>query len=270
MSRHRAESPRRRATPPSRHRARPRYGRIAVLGSSVTVTAVAMLGAVGVLPSVATGGATPAVARGPAGGASQGAAEADLSVAAYAPPTDSPADPEPSDDDRSGSSQAGAPASDAGSTAESATEPAAPGSTSAESVDDVLPANSGRGRRVVFSESRQRVWLVGEGNVVERTYLVSGSIYDNLEPGTYSVYSRSEQAWGIEDSGTMRYFVRFAEGDTGAAIGFHDIPVSDGVPLQTEAQLGTPLSHGCIRQATDDAIALWEFAPVGTKVVVTV
>jgi hypothetical protein len=120
----------------------------------------------------------------------------------------------------------------------------------------------------VFSESRQRVWLVEPGNVVRRSYLVSGSVYDNLDPGTYEVFSRSEQAWGIDDTGTMKYFVRFTHGDN-AAIGFHDIPVDDGKPVQTVDQLGTPLSHGCVRQRRADAIALWRFAPLGTTVVVT-
>jgi hypothetical protein len=97
---------------------------------------------------------------------------------------------------------------------------------------------------------------------------VSGSLTDNLQPGTYQVYARARHAIGIDDSGTMQYFVSFTQGPTGAAIGFHTIPTKDGVPLQTEAQLGTPRSHGCIRQATPDAIALWDFAPDGTKVVV--
>ena len=131
-----------------------------------------------------------------------------------------------------------------------------------------LPADSGEGRRVVFSEGQQRVWLVGNGDRVQHTYLVSGSVYDNLDPGTYSVYSRSEQAWGIDDSGSMKYFVRFAHGEN-ASIGFHDIPIDDGAPVQTVAELGTPLSHGCIRQRRADAKLLWAFAPLGTKVVVT-
>jgi lipoprotein-anchoring transpeptidase ErfK/SrfK len=67
----------------------------------------------------------------------------------------------------------------------------------------------------------------------------------------------------------MQYFVRFTEGDNGAAIGFHDIPVNDGSLVQTAAQLGTPQSHGCIRQEREDAIALWDFAPIGTEVDVT-
>ena len=58
MSRHRAQPPRRHAAPAGRRRAQkaqPRYGRFAVLGASVSVTGIAMLGGVGVLPSVADG-----------------------------------------------------------------------------------------------------------------------------------------------------------------------------------------------------------------------
>ncbi|MDF1602989.1 L,D-transpeptidase [Nocardioides sp. YIM 152315] len=223
----------------TRHRAapvRPRYGRLAALGSSLAVTGVAVLGSFGVLPG--SDGGAAAEQKAPAleaGAAIDRAADGALSTAG-SPSRRTSAD-----------------------AAETAQDPAR---------DTSLPAASGTGRRVVFSQDRQRVWLVTKGTKVERTYLVSGSVYDNLEPGTYQVYSRSQQAWGIDDSGSMRFFVRFAQGDR-AAIGFHDIPVDDGEPVQTVAQLGTPLSHGCIRQKESDAIALWNFAPLGTNVVVT-
>jgi lipoprotein-anchoring transpeptidase ErfK/SrfK len=131
-----------------------------------------------------------------------------------------------------------------------------------------VPADSGEGRRIVFDQSDQRVWLVDGQGRSRRTYLVSGSLVDNLQPGHYEVYSKSRWAVGIEDSGVMQYMVRFTRGEN-APIGFHSIPTKDGVPLQTTAQLGTPQSHGCIRQDLPDAIALWRFAPVGTPVVVT-
>ena len=123
--------------------------------------------------------------------------------------------------------------------------------------------------KIVFSQSAQRVWLVESDERVRRTYPVSGSVVDNLDPGTYDVFSKSRWAVGIDDSGVMEYFVRFTRGPSGAAIGFHTIPTKDGVPLQSKSQLGTPQSHGCIRQRTADAIALWNFAPVGMTVVVT-
>lgn len=156
----------------------------------------------------------------------------------------------------------GAGGSDADLTSSGPTGPATP-----QGEEAALPADSGVGRRVVFSEGEQRVWIVRAGQRIKRTYLVSGSLYDNLDPGTYEVYSRSENAVGVDGS-TMRMFVRFAHGDS-AAIGFHTIPELGGSAVQTVAQLGTPLSHGCIRQQERDATVMWHFAQLGTTVVVT-
>jgi hypothetical protein len=251
MPSHRAAPPRRHAAPPrGRRRAetvRPRYGRLAVLAASVSVTGIAMLGGVGVLPSVASGSSGSSGDRpGPGNGSDQVLAGASTS------PSVDPVDP-----------------SDPSGTASGTAADQVETEVTTEPVDPPVPADSGDGQRIVFDQSDQRVWLVRDDGSVARTYLVSGSLYDNLDPGTYSVYSRSAHATGIEQSGTMRYFVRFTEGTGGGAIGFHDIPLSGGEPVQSIAQLGTPQSHGCVRQARKDAIALWGFAPIGTEVDVT-
>jgi lipoprotein-anchoring transpeptidase ErfK/SrfK len=130
------------------------------------------------------------------------------------------------------------------------------------------PAHSGSGRRVVFDVSAQHVWLVrGAGSVLD-SYPVSGSTTNNLKPGRYAVYSRSAHATSYDYASTMRWMVRFTEGAR-AAIGFHSIPRDlSGEPVQTVGQLGTPQSHGCIRQRPRDAKTLWDFAPLGTRVVV--
>ena len=227
----------------SKHRqtvVRPRYGRLVTAFASVAVTAIALLGGTGILPISSGGTAAQASNKLPT---AQSDAPADTSQA-------------PAKDTTAKGTGVGASAD----ASESRVDP---------KLDTTLPADSGTGKRVVFSQSRQRVWLVSDKKHVDRTYPVSGSVYDNLHPGTFNVYSKSEDAWGVDDSGSMKYFVRFTQGDTGAAIGFHDIPVKDGQLVQTEAQLGTPLSHGCIRQRRADAIALWQFAPLGTTVVVT-
>ena len=131
------------------------------------------------------------------------------------------------------------------------------------------PAQSGVGRRIVFDQSEQRVWLVEDRNRVVRTYLVSGSRFDNLQPGTYRVQSKQRNATSFDYSGTMEYFVRFATGYR-APIGFHSIPVyNNGKPEQSVKDLGKPLSAGCVRQEISDAKFLWDWAPIGTTVVVT-
>jgi lipoprotein-anchoring transpeptidase ErfK/SrfK len=132
-----------------------------------------------------------------------------------------------------------------------------------------LPVDSGTGKRVVYDISDQRVWLVEADDTVARTYRVSGSRYDQLDPATYQVFSRSRHATSWHGTESMEFMVRFHRGAR-SNIGFHDIPVntSTGAQVQTVADLGTPLSDGCIRQDVVDAEALWTFAPLGTPVVV--
>ncbi len=128
-----------------------------------------------------------------------------------------------------------------------------------------VPANSGAGRRIVYCNSCQRVWLVEADESVARSYLVSGR-RGVPRQGTYEVRSKTHPG-GTENGLRLDYMVRFAKGRN-LWIGFHAIPVGAKGPIQTQRQLGQPLSHGCVRQAPADAKALWEFAPVGTAVVV--
>lgn len=129
------------------------------------------------------------------------------------------------------------------------------------------PAGSGSGMRIVYGNSAHRVWMVDRHDLVVDTYLVSGKA-GTPAPGSYSVYSKSENAWAGHDGITMKWMVRFAHGDD-LAIGFHSIPRDAyGRPLQTEAQLGSYRSSGCVRQADHKAQALYAWAPIGTRVVV--
>jgi lipoprotein-anchoring transpeptidase ErfK/SrfK len=135
----------------------------------------------------------------------------------------------------------------------------------------LLPADSGSGRRVVYSKSQQTVWALDDNNVVIKSHRVSGR-QDPLHPspGVYRVWSRSRYTFAINNpSITWGYMVRFATGGNGGNIGFHDIPLQYGRPVQTLEQLGQPLSGGCVRQAADDAIWMWDWAGIGTVVVVT-
>ena len=133
-----------------------------------------------------------------------------------------------------------------------------------------LPANSGTGRRVVYSKSLQRVWAVDEFGVVIKKHLVSGKQTPNdPRPGTYHVWSRSRWTFALQNPTiTWGYMVRFAKGAQGGNIGFHEIPYQYGRPVQSVSQLGVPLSGGCVRQSTPDAIWMWNWAQIGTKVVV--
>lgn len=128
------------------------------------------------------------------------------------------------------------------------------------------PPASGSGRRIVYSISAQRVWTVEADNSVSNFWRVSGR---NGSPpvGTYRIQSRSVAS----SSGSLKlpYMQRFVQARSGKWIGFHGIPLRpDGTPIQTDAQLGTPLSAGCVRMNQTDVKTLWDWAPLGTAVVV--
>jgi hypothetical protein len=130
-----------------------------------------------------------------------------------------------------------------------------------------LPAGSGEGRRVVYHNLGQRLWLVGEDGYTVRTYAISGRYLDPA-PGTlHRIYGKFRYADAGHDGITMEYFVAF--NPTGLGYGFHTIPVwGDGTPLQSEAELGQFRSAGCVRQARRDAVFIWNWSQTGDLVVV--
>jgi hypothetical protein len=132
-----------------------------------------------------------------------------------------------------------------------------------------LPVGSGHGRRIVFDQSEQRVWLVSSSGKARRSYLVTGSNRHNVMPGVYSVKSRTRYARTYRGGGTLEYFVKFTQGRT-AAIGFHAVTRrTNGTLVYAREDLGTARTPGCVELWRSDARSLWEFAPVGTRVVVT-
>jgi hypothetical protein len=127
----------------------------------------------------------------------------------------------------------------------------------------------GSGKRIIYSNSQQHVWLIDENENLVDHYPVSGRV-GIPHYNTYRVYSKSVHAWAPYGGITMEHMVRFVRPGTWGntwAYGFHSIPrYRDGTPMQTEAQLGTHRSGGCVRQADAKAKALYDWAPIGTVV----
>jgi hypothetical protein len=131
-----------------------------------------------------------------------------------------------------------------------------------------VPRNSGIGRRIVYSNRQLRVWVINGSGEVIRTFLVSGQ-RGQPKRGSYSVKNQSVSSFSQELEGVkFRFMTRFAIGRNGGNIGFHEIPTKNGIPLQTEAELGTYLGSGCLRSSTADAKFIYDWAKPGTAVVV--
>ncbi len=130
-----------------------------------------------------------------------------------------------------------------------------------------LFTGQGTGKRIVYCNVCQRLWLVESDETVFDSYLISGR-QGVPTPGLYQTFTRELHTNATDPSITMDYFMAYARGQT-LNLGFHTIPIQRGVPLQTEAELGQFRSHGCIRQDVPHAIELWNWAPLHTPVYVT-
>ncbi|HWG28098.1 hypothetical protein [Actinospica sp.] len=133
------------------------------------------------------------------------------------------------------------------------------GSSSSGTTANALPANSGSGTRVVYSPSQKRVWLVEGSHTVERAMqVVPGTI---IAPnGNYTVSAKTPGATG-SDNVSVIYVVRFDSGSS-TTYGFDADQNITGLPPAPTGRTGG------IRMAQLDAQALYEFASVGTTVVV--
>ncbi|NEA99939.1 hypothetical protein [Streptomyces sp. SID13726] len=125
-----------------------------------------------------------------------------------------------------------------------------------------LPHGSGTGERVVYSLDDNRVWLVGPGAKVTRTFKVTPGTIDPT-PGVYAVTSRSNTVTGT-DGIPIEHVVRFT-GVDGVAIGFSAAMKDTAPPASTTT---TTVRTGGIRESREDGDAMWSFATIGAKVVV--
>lgn len=131
------------------------------------------------------------------------------------------------------------------------------------------PENTGTGRRIVYCNSCQVVWLIDATNYVEFKYQVSGR-RGTPRPGEYHVFRKLDMGRSkAHPELRLPWFVGFAWGTT-TDIGFHGIPLRpDDSQIQDDSQLGQPLSSGCIRETQFWAKVLYDWTPEGTLVVVT-
>jgi hypothetical protein len=130
-----------------------------------------------------------------------------------------------------------------------------------------LPASSGTGRRIVYSNAAQRIWLVEASGQVSHTFLVSGR-HGLPAVGTYHVFAKI----ALEPDGSLMlpWTLKFDPLPSGGVINLHGIPLDGaGNPIEDDALIGTPQSHGCLRMVQSVAKLVYDWSPLGTTVVVT-
>ncbi|GAB3173125.1 hypothetical protein [Streptomyces incanus] len=127
----------------------------------------------------------------------------------------------------------------------------------AEPKESAVPADSGTGRRIVYSLDDKQVWLVDASDAPRRSFEVwPGTVAP--DPGTYTIGTRTEATTG-SDGVDIEHIVYFAA-KSGVSIAFSNA-VDGSSPPPAEGR-----RTGGIRVAKADGEALWTFGTTGTTV----
>jgi len=124
---------------------------------------------------------------------------------------------------------------------------------------DPVPADSGSGKRVVYSLGERRVWLVDGSGKVQTSFPVQPSAV-SPSPGAYTVYSTIAGPITGSDGTQIENIVLF----TG-----HPVVIGFSAAVDGSMASPPPDKHtGGIRESVADSKAVFAFAPEKTKVVV--
>jgi len=125
-----------------------------------------------------------------------------------------------------------------------------------------LPASSGTGKRMVYSLSKARIWLVGADEKVQMTAQVVPSTVTPAV-GTYAVSKRISNNQSA-DRVAVQYEVLWGPKNDTTKFAMEAVAslAGDQMPPKPEAKTGG------VRLTQNDALAVWQFAILQTQVVV--
>lgn len=119
-------------------------------------------------------------------------------------------------------------------------------------------------KRIRIDLSEQRLFQEVEGIVVASHLVSSGKAATPTPVGTYAILYKHPRAWSKGASLWMPYWMAFrADG-----YGIHELPEWPGGKKEGKGHLGKPVSHGCVRVGEGVAGRLYEWTPIGTRVII--
>lgn len=119
-------------------------------------------------------------------------------------------------------------------------------------------------KRLLVDLSEQKLFQELGGVVIATHVVSSGKASTPTPVGTYSILNKHQRAWSGSAKLWMPYWMAFRTD----GYGFHELPEWPGGKKEGKAHLGTPVSHGCVRIGEGVAKMLYDWTPVGTKVVI--
>lgn len=103
------------------------------------------------------------------------------------------------------------------------------------------------------------------GDIILRTATVSTGKQTTPTPvGEFAILNKSPRAWSRIAKLWMPYWMGFA----GGKYGLHELPEWPGGRKEGQNHLGIPVSGGCVRLGIGEAKKIYDWTPIGTKLII--
>ena len=122
-----------------------------------------------------------------------------------------------------------------------------------------------QGKYIDINLSVQIMSIFQDGKLVDSFLISSGKRGMDTPKGTHQIYNKSLRTWSKQYGLYMPYWMAiFPSGK----YGLHELPEWPGGYKEGANHLGIPVSHGCVRLGVGAAEKVYNFADIGTPVVV--
>jgi lipoprotein-anchoring transpeptidase ErfK/SrfK len=121
------------------------------------------------------------------------------------------------------------------------------------------------GKYIDVSLKSQVMVIFEDGKALDSYPVSSGKAAMPTPPGNYQIHNKAPRAYSKEFSLYMPNWMAFvADGK----MGIHELPEWPGGYKEGANHLGVPVSHGCIRLGVGPAKRVYDWAEIGTPVIV--
>lgn len=120
------------------------------------------------------------------------------------------------------------------------------------------------GKYIEVNLTSQTLYQFEGQNLIASRRVSTGKWSTPTPIGTFSINNKTPRAYSQKYALYMPYWMAF----NGSSYGLHELPEWPGGRKEGEAHLGTPVSHGCIRLGVGEAQQVYDWADLGTPVVI--
>lgn len=121
------------------------------------------------------------------------------------------------------------------------------------------------GKYIDINIESQVMVIFEEGSAIDAFLVSSGKRGMDTPEGTFSIHNKTPRAWSKTYGLYMPYWMAIVPG---GKFGIHELPEWPGGYKEGANHLGTRVSHGCVRLGVGNAQRVYNWADIGTPVVI--